>query len=743
MFSRTAYTILCAGVMVLTAESAAAAPSQTLLNHVPKAVNLSRRVGPVTETANLTLAIGLPLRNRQELDVLVDQIADPRSASNYRHYLSASEFAGRFGPTEEDYDKLIAFLQKSGFTVAGTHSNRMILDVTGPAAAVNRTLHISLTEWDHPTRGHFFGPDRDPSIDTDVQKCCRLAGSTILWFPRLWILRKSAPLTSAAPLVSGSGPGGLFIGSDFRAAYAPGVTMTGTGQKIGLVEFDGFYAADVASNFRQAGLPPVPVSTVLLDGFKRLAGRLEYRSDPGHRDGGLHGSGRERHCVRGLLPGRRFESYGDGQSRPDSASCSWGYGIDSTTEQIFKQMIVQGQSFFTASGDSGAYSKGVMPPADDPNVTSVGGTALTTTGPGGTWVSESAWSGSGGGVSIAYPIPSYQLGVNMAAIGGSATMRNMPDVALTGAVQMFLIYNNGAQTAVGGTSAATPLWAAFTSLANQQAAANSKPAIGFMNPALYAIGENASSYAAALHDITTGSNGLAALPGYDLTTGWGSPKGQALINDLTSLPTVPSFTLAATPNPVTMQVGYSTTSAIQVTAVNGFSAAVTLSLTGLPGGVTGSFGTFSSKGASILTLTASNAAAPGTYSISVNGVAGSLTASVALSVVVTPAPGYTLTTSAAALTVVQSATAPASISISACKWIYRRRGLASRRRFAGRCDRVVQPGERHKRQHVELRRQRNCDRGDSGGNRNWQIGQLGTTVTHCADGCPSRNLFGR
>ena len=257
-------------------------------------------------------------------------------------------------------------------------------------------------------------------------------------------------------------------------------------------------------------------------------------------------------------------------------SCSWGYGIDSTTEQIFKQMIAQGQSFFTASGDSGAYSNGVMPPADDPNVTSVGGTALTTTGPGGTWVSESAWSGSGGGVSTTYPIPSYQLGVNMTAMGGSATMRNMPDVALTGAVQMFLIYNNGAETAVGGTSAATPLWAAFTSLANQQAAANAKPAIGFLNPALYAIGENAVQLRRGDPRHHHRQQRIFRFPGYDLTTGWGSPKGQALINDLASPSTAPSFTLAASPNPATVQAGLSTTSTIQLTAVNGFSAAVTL-----------------------------------------------------------------------------------------------------------------------------------------------------------------------
>ena len=134
--------------------------------------------------------------------------------------------------------------------------------------------------------------------------------------------------------------------------------------------------------------------------------------------------------------------------------------INATTEQIFSEMIAQGQSFFTAAGDSGAYSSGTWPPSDDPNVTSVGGTALTTTGPGGAWVSETTWNDGGGGVSTTYPIPSYQQSINMTAIGGSTTMRNVPDVALLAAVQIFLICNNGEWIEVGGTSAATPLWAA-------------------------------------------------------------------------------------------------------------------------------------------------------------------------------------------------------------------------------------------------------------------------------------------
>ena len=635
MLSKHIYAAVYAGALMAAMGSLDAAPNQILLNHVPGAVTESQPVGPVAETTNLNLAIGLPLRNRAELDQLVQQIADPTSP-NYRHYLSASDFAQRFGPTQEDYDKLIAFVQKSGLTVTAKHANRMILDVAGPVGAINQALQISLTEWNHPKRGHFFAPDRDPSLDTDVE-VLDISGLDNFVVPKPMDL-KSTPLTSAQalPFVTGSGPSGLFTGRDFRAAYAPGVTMTGAGQTIALVEFDGFYAADVTANFSQAGLPAVPVSTVLLDGFNGSPGSANIEVILDIAMAGYMAPGASIIVYEGSYPNDVLNRMATDNSARQ-LSCSWGYGINATTEQIFVQMIAQGQSFFTASGDSGAYSNGVMPPADDPNVTSVGGTALTTTGAAGTWVTESAWSGSGGGVSTTYAIPSYQRSMNMAAQGGSNTMRNMPDVALTGAVQMYLIYSNGAQTAVGGTSAATPLWAGFTALANQQAEANARPAIGFLNPTLYTIGNNASSYAAAMHDITSGSNGFAAIPGFDLATGWGSPSGQSLINDLAALPTTPSFTLSA-PNPASVQAGSSTTSTIQVNVQNGFSAAVVLSLTGLPTGVTGTFGTFSAGRASILTLSTTSATVPGIYPITVHGVSGTLTSSVVLSLVVTGTP---------------------------------------------------------------------------------------------------------
>ena len=92
----------------------------------------------------------------------------------------------------------------------------------------------------------------------------------------------------------------------------------------------------------------------------------------------------------------------------------------------------------------------------------------------------------------------------MSANQGSTTMRNVPDVALT-ADNVYVVYDNGSSGSVGGTSCAAPLWAGFTALVNQQAAANGMPPVGFLNPALYAIGKGAN-YTSDFHDITTGNN---------------------------------------------------------------------------------------------------------------------------------------------------------------------------------------------------------------------------------------------
>jgi uncharacterized repeat protein (TIGR01451 family) len=229
-------------------------------------------------------------------------------------------------------------------------------------------------------------------------------------------------------------------------------------------------------------------------------------------------------------------------------SSSWGLpgGFpDPIAQQLFQQMAVQGQSFFQASGDFDAYiDTDVIPfPCDSPYITVVGGTDLATTG-NSSYISERVWNedpingfGSSGGVSKNFTIPSYQTNINMVARGGSSTMRNIPDVALT-ATNILVFFGGGQAGSFEGTSCAAPLWAGFMALANQQAAANSRSPFGFINPTIYAIARS-PSYGSSFHDITVGNNAWSGSGGkfnaglnYDLATGLGTPVGTGLINAL-------------------------------------------------------------------------------------------------------------------------------------------------------------------------------------------------------------------
>jgi hypothetical protein len=228
-------------------------------------------------------------------------------------------------------------------------------------------------------------------------------------------------------------------------------------------------------------------------------------------------------------------------------SCSFGWlpADPASDEPIFEEFAAQGQNLFVASGDSGAFTPPSCTqncnrefyPADDPFVTAVGGTDLTTTGPGGAWVSETAWVGSSGGFSTnGLGIPSYQTASVNSSNHGSTTLRNVPDVAAEANTDNYFCANGGCSGGVGGTSLAAPRWAGILAIANQQSGGTP---IGFLNPTLYAIGRGAG-YGAEFHDITSGNNFnadspqlYAAVSGYDLVTGWGAPQGSALINTLT------------------------------------------------------------------------------------------------------------------------------------------------------------------------------------------------------------------
>lgn len=565
-------SVVLAGVYWSAVFGALAAPSgmKTLYGHVPEAVAQLQPKGTLPPTNRLHLAIGLPLRNTNELDDFLARVYDPAS-TNFHQYLTLEQFTEQFGPADADYASVMAFAEQNHLTVEGTYHNKLLLDVSGSVEDVERAFHISMQVYQHPTEARdFYAPDTEPTVDVSLP-ITDISGLNNYVRPRPKSIERSADIENNAASGSGSGPGGAYRGNDFRAAYLPGVSLTGTGQEVGLVEFDGYYSSDISRYEKSAGLPAVPIQTVLLDGYN---GKPTTGADSGNPEVSL-----DIEMAISMAPGLSkvvvFEVGPNGfqndalnsmaaSNQVLQLSCSWGWGggPSSTTDNIFKEMAAQGQSFFCASGDSDAYTSGSRSvngvdnpslenaPSSSPYVTSVGGTTLTTSGPGGSWSSETVWNwglsggsyvGSSGGISSYYGIPSWQAGVSMASNRGSTANRNIPDVALN-ADNVYAAYGNGRGGVLGGTSCATPLWAGLTALMNEQSLAGGSAPVGFINPAIYAIGESAE-YGGSFHDITTGNdtwprspNDFYAVDGYDLCTGWGTPNGQALINAVTGLP---------------------------------------------------------------------------------------------------------------------------------------------------------------------------------------------------------------
>lgn len=514
-------------------------------------------LGRLSGTNQLQLAIGLPLRNTNALNSLLRQIYDPTSPL-YHHYLKPAEFTDRFGPAPADYNTVVNFMRTNGFRITGTHPNRLLVDVTGKASDVERIFHVRLNRYRHPTENReFFAPDSEPFLDVALP-VLHVSGldNYSLPHPNSHPIQ-SGPKAGATPS-GGSSPYGTYMGNDFRNAYVPGSTLTGTGQSVGLLEFEGYYNTDITNYESQISLTSnVPnLVNMPVDGgpsFSDQNGITEVSLDiemivsmaPGVSNIYVYEAPNYNPLFVDVL------SQMANDDLASQLSCSWAGGPPNPSgEQVFLQMAAQGQTFFNATGDFDAYAGAIPFPSDSPNVTEVGGTSLTTDSDG-DYVSETVWNagyiayqhryyGSSGGTSPTYEIPFWQLGVDMTANQGSPIMRNLPDVALT-ADGVFVIANNGVSTPdEGGTSCAAPLWAAFTALVNEQAAQLGEPAVGFLNPAIYSLCRG-PGYTNYFNDITTGNNinsaspnAYYAGPGYDLCTGWGTPAGTNLINALTA-----------------------------------------------------------------------------------------------------------------------------------------------------------------------------------------------------------------
>jgi len=610
-------------------ESQVAAPADApLLNRLPG-------------STVLRLSIGLQLRNRSELDELLRDLYDPQSP-RFRRFLTVEQFTERFGPTEEDDAAVASFVERHGLAVRRTAPNRLVLDVAGPVENVERAFDVELGIYQHPTEDRtFFAPNAEPSVESGLP-ILSVVGLTDRVRPHPMSARREGRW--GATRFAGSGPGGVYLGSDMRSAYAPGVALDGTGQAVGLFELGPYNLVDIHDYFSSLGQPlAVPIVDVLLDG-----------TDGGVPDGGDDGEvALDIEQAISLAPNlSSLIVYESDTSELDiwnqmatddvakQLSSSWAYGVpDLSDNQVFLEFAAQGQNLFQASGDNGAYSASMRMafPTDNPNLVSVGGTHLSLASDGG-WESEVAWTNSGGGVSTNHiAIPSYQVGVANATNQASFALRSVPDVCAEADFDNYVCSNGGCAGGWGGTSFAAPRWAGFLALVNEQANGTE---VGFLNPSVYALGEG-PSYGSVLHDITMGNdfnkaspNLFSAVTGYDLVTGWGSPNGQDLIDALAPNPAGPNFTLAATPSLSNAAPGENASFTIALEPTDGFSDVVDLKATivGIVPGATAVLSAASLPGTGSVNLAVSTTSATpaGTFQVVVVGTSTSSGASGAL-----------------------------------------------------------------------------------------------------------------
>ena len=246
------------------------------------------------------------------------------------------------------------------------------------------------------------------------------------------------------------------------------------------------------------------------------------------------------------------QSFGENESCVDPS-------ILSAEHQMFEKATLKHVTIFASSGDDGAGQptcdgsslvQAASSPASDPLVTAVGGTELhaadyclselgcdpTSNPAAGTYESEVAWNepdfgATGGGFSVLYDEPFYQIG----SVLHKGKQRGVPDVAYNAAVlHGVLAYWGGDVYLFGGTSAGSPQWAAITAIADQRAGQR----LGFINAALYLYTLLPPTYASLFHDVTSGNNaeppvsGFDAGPRWDATTGLGSPNAAHLVSFL-------------------------------------------------------------------------------------------------------------------------------------------------------------------------------------------------------------------
>jgi pseudomonalisin len=614
----------------------------------------------------VTLAFRPSAAQQKDLDQLISDLGNP-SSPRYRKYLTPKQFGERFGLSQNDLDKVIAWLQSQGLTNIQVANSRNEVSFDGTVAQIESVFQVEMHQYLVDGVVHLANAS-EPSLPAAIADSVVNVGHLHNFAPR--------PRAKALPRLTSFVTGNHFLTpGDFAAIYGLNSLGDGAGQKIAVVGQSTVSTTDL-NNFRSnAGLPASTVTMTLQGGTATKCAGDEGESDLDIEwAGGIAKNATIIFVFAGLNSGDAC-----GQARANSVwdaldfavqnkvapfvSTSYG-NCESGNGQAFaqqvqgwaKQAITQGQTIVSASGDAGAADcesstssssttgLAVDMPASIPEVTGAGGTEFTgdaagavsgtpptTTaasdppywlasgaGADGTvitaqqYIPEQAWndtnannnggilSASGGGSSLYFAKPTWQAGTGVP----TDTARDVPDISLSASNihDSYLLCSEdfsatscsvgfresagGNFSAVGGTSAASPTFAAILALINQSLGNTPPTGLAPVNPRLYQL---ASSYPAAFNDIKTGNNkvactsgttncpsgttqiGFTAGTGYDQVTGLGSVNGATLAQDFAAA----GFLLVPDAASIQVAQGSPGTATVRVTALNGFTGQIT------------------------------------------------------------------------------------------------------------------------------------------------------------------------
>jgi len=557
-----ALVALAAGLAAVPA-TAAPGKSPSLSPQLKDARDLGR--APATERHRVV--VSLDLRDREGLEAFLADVQDPASP-RYHQFLTQPDFDALYAPTEAQEQAVVDYLRGARLRVTNRFPNRLLVGAAGSVAALERAFGVEIHSVERGGRRHYAAFD-EPSLPDAM-------ASYVVGVIGLDDLSERHPLVgsvqpAAAPRAALGSNCCHLSPNDVFVFYDNTSPVSGAGQTIVIAGAYAWRDTDNTTFNTQWGLPPLP------------AGSAQVCTGPSGSSGCAFSANNsieialDTEYAHGTAPAARILNYmAASTSSADfttmynrivtdnpghAVSTSWGaceVGISAaaqkTDDNIFANANAIGQSWFAASGDSGSRDcsnlLGVDNPANSPHVMGVGGTTpkcssgMTSSSPGcGGYASESAWSGSGGGVSQVFARPSFQKGCGVP----TGTQRLVPDVALEADTSPGnYVTENGSWWIVGGTSDAAPQWAGLAAELAQQGGG----ALGNPGGLLYGL-----CGTAALHDITSGSNGdYSAGVGYDLVTGLGSFDARNLLAAVgptspTTTTTVPPTTTTSTTAP--------------------------------------------------------------------------------------------------------------------------------------------------------------------------------------------------